>query len=392
MKNKIVIMILALLMVSFSYAADEVSVLKLSVAKTDPLIVESGDYFTLYLKLDNIGSGDSRGIVVEFIDNYPFSVESERVQEINILGAQKDYVLEYRVRVDPNAIEGNNILKVKYEDRYGAQTEKEFNINVENNNADLVVGSIESSPLNLVADTDDAKLSINLQNIGESKAKMISAKLELPEGFTPSNSFSDMDSISSIESEESEDAIFYIDIDESVEEKAYDAKLILSYKEDNNDEYITKELDLKLPVKATPLFEVENVRLLPENPMPEDVVEMLVTLKNVGGEDAESVSIRAFQSVGLPVDFDEKSDFIGTIKKGQVGSAVLKFTVDADAVAKEYLLDLEIRAVSNQEVLVFDKTVNFLTQESNKSSAKTVGIIAVVGVLLVIGYFYFKKK
>lgn len=387
--KKIFIMVMMLLMVSSALSAVENPILKVSIAKTDPLIVESDNYFDLWVKVDNLGNADANNAVVEFVDNYPFAVENDKVEVIGLLGSQNDYVVQYKVRVDSNAIEGNNILKIRYSVDGKIFSEKEFNIMVEDNSASLVIGSIKSSPLNLIADTKDAKLTINLQNIGESKAKLISAKIILPNGFESSNSFSDIASIASIDADDSADADFYIDIDENISQGVYPATLIVSYKEDNNADYFSKTLDINLPVKASPSFEITNVEFDTDITQ-KAIVSMIVTLKNIGGKDAESVSLRAFENAGLPIEFDEKSNFIGTIKSGESGQAVLKFTVDKEAVLKNYLLDLEIRAVSNSEVIVFDKTTSFDIVNA-KNSSKTKYLLVGAVLIGLAGYFYTRK-
>jgi len=391
MRKKIMLMMLLILSSVFAMAADT-PIIKLSIAKTDPITISSGDYFDLYIKVDNIGSDDATNVEIEFIDNYPFTVENGKVEDIGILGTNKDYIFTYKVRVDENAIEGVNTLKIKYTADGFTYGEKEFDVTVEDDKANLVVGSIESSPLNLIADIDDAELTVNIQNVGESKAKLVSAQIILPEGMTSSSSYSDQDNIASIDAEDSEDATFHIDIDKDVAEGVYTGKLILKYKEDKEDEYVTKELDLRLPVKATPIFDLESIEYNKETLKQGDIVSMIISIKNSGGEDAESVSIRAFQSVGLPLEFEEKSSYIGTIKSGEVGQASLKFTIDDDATPKDYLLDLEIRAVASDEVLVFDKTTNFSVQEGNKGNTTNIIVALIIIAAIVLGFYFFKKK
>ncbi|PLW80116.1 hypothetical protein C0585_04340 [Candidatus Woesearchaeota archaeon] len=391
MKQGVILMMLLLLSSVFVMAADT-PIIKLSISKTDPLTISSGDYFDLYIKVDNIGSEDASDVEIEFIDNYPFTVENGKIESIGILGTNKDYIFTYKVRVDENAIEGINTLKLKHTTDGMIYGEKEFDVTVEDDKANLVIGSVESSPLNLIADIDDAEITVNIQNVGESKAKLVSAQIILPEGMESSSSFSDQDTIASIDAEDSQDATFHIDIDKSVAEGVYTGKLILKYKEDKEDEYVTKELDLRLPVKATPIFDIESVEYDKEILKQGDLVSMIVSIKNVGGEDAESVSLRAFQSVGLPIEFDEKSSFIGTIKSGEVGQASLKFTIDDDATPKDYLLDLEIRAVASDEVLVFDKTTNFSIQEGNKGNTTNIIVALIIIAAIVLGIYFFKKK
>jgi hypothetical protein len=145
---------------------------------------------------------------------------------------------------------------------------------------------------------------------------------------------------------------------------------------------------------SRPMFEIESIHASPEKIMPGSNVELKIRVKNIGGEEAESVSIRAFKESSQPFEFDEKSDFIGKLKPGETGEAVLKFSVDKEAVAKEHILDLEIRSIYGEEVLTQDKTATVKIEDSLQNNNLMTGIIIIVVIVAagVIIYKFVKGK
>jgi len=97
---------------------------------------------------------------------------------------------------------------------------------------------------------------------------------------------------------------------------------------------------------------------VPDNLTPGAKAEFRIKVKNTGNEKAESVSLRVFKDASQPFEFDEKSDFIGKLEKGDSGDAVLRVTVDNNAAAKKYLLDVELRGIDEKNnVVIFSRTV-----------------------------------
>jgi len=178
-------------------------------------------------------------------------------------------------------------------------------------------------------------------------------ELELPEGFTPTYGYSTRANLGTVDAGDSETGTFYIDLDENVMQGEYEGMITVHYKEANDDdnEYKTINLPLSIPVNGKPMFTIEEVKTVPEKVRAGDNVQLLLTIKNTGTKEAESVSIRAFKESSQPFEFEEKSDFIGKLRPGEMGEAVIKFSVDQGANLKTYLLDLEVRSIYNNQVM-----------------------------------------
>src|SRR3989344_5421884 len=81
--------------------------------KYEPFPVEPGEYFTLWLRIQNLGNDKADNALVEVVDSYPFSIQGNKVFSIGSLGSRQEYVLKIeKVKVDESAVEGDNELEV----------------------------------------------------------------------------------------------------------------------------------------------------------------------------------------------------------------------------------------------------------------------------------------
>lgn len=363
MKNwlKILLIIFCILLTISSASA-----LSVRILKTDPVPAESGKYLTVWIKVDNTGSSTARDVKVRIVPEFPFSVESgwKTQDDIGFIPPNDLAIVDFKLKVDENAVEGTNSLKVKYKEAIDADwSEKDLDIEVESKRIDFEIANIDSIPKRLIPDTDDAQLTVDVQNIGEGKAEAVKAKLILPEGFEPSESYSDVSNIGTIESLGSGTATFYIDIDESTQPGEHLAKLELSYlqEEAQKNVYRNETLDLLIPVKSTPLFKVISSETTPsELSTGSENVELKMAIENIGSKKGESVRVKVREKTEQPFSFEEGAsyDYIGDLDAGEIGEAVLKFDIDEkDASVKTYILDIEIRCVEDENVRLFDKSV-----------------------------------
>ena len=120
--------------------------------------------------------------------------------------------------------------------------------------------------------------------------------------------------------------------------------------------------------------------------------EFRIKVKNTGNEKAESVSLRVFKDASQPFEFNEKSDFIGKLEKDDSGDAVLRITVDKNAAAKKYLLDVELRGIDEKNnVVIFRRTVP-ITVNPAARSLPSMGILGSIISIITAAGFYLRMK
>jgi len=371
----------------------------------DPDPADAGKDLDLRWQVVNTISGTVENLRFHLDADYPFSFEAGDSPDKNLGPSagtnDRDvfYVLHYKLRVADNAVKGTYNVTLKWNTGAG-WIQKDFPIYIDPKKADFVVGALVTSPEKLVADTDEARLSVDISNIGTGNAENVKVKLLLPEGFSPTYSYSDEDSLGTIKKDATKTASFFIDIDENVGEGEYSAKLELSYKDENDEvnRYRNKTLDLRIPIKPAPYLVVESVTTAPEKLVPGSKADIRVKVKNTGNKKAESVSLRVFKDASQPFEFSEKSDFIGKLEPGESGDAVLRVTVDQEAVSKKYLLDVELRCIDDDSnVLIFRRTIPVTVSPGTggfpMASVGLVGsMVAIIGAAGAVYYLRNRKK
>jgi|GEM_PF-508715 len=363
MRNWLKILLIVFCVILLVNPASAVSV---NLLKTDPVPAESGKYLTVWLKIENFGSGTARDVKVRIVPEYPFSIEPGwKLQEnIGSMPSNDLAIVDFKLKVDEDAVEGPNTLKIEYRDEMDVVwTDKDLDMEVESKIVDFEIANVDSIPKRLISDMDDAQLTVDIQNIGEGKAEAVKAELILPKGFEPSESYSDISNIGTVASLGLGTATFYIDIDESTRPGEHLAKLKLSYlqEEAGKNAYRNETLDLLIAVRSTPLFKVISSELTPTNLTTNSQnVELKMVIKNIGSKKGDSVRVKSRKKTEQPFNFEDGAsyDYIGDLDAGEIGEAVLKFDIDEkDASVKTYLLDIEIRCVDDENVRLFDESV-----------------------------------
>lgn len=367
----------------------------------DPDPAEAGKYIDLRWQIVNTVGGTTENLRFRLEAGYPFTFEAGDTPD-KYLGTSTGtndnkiyYVLHYKLKVADNALKGTYNVTLGWTGGEGWMT-KDFPIYIDSKKSDFVVGALVTSPEKLIADTDEAKLSVNIDNIGKGKAENVKVKLLLPAGFKPTYSYSDEDSLGIIDKGSSKKATFYVDIDESVTEGEYGAKLNITYRDENdeNNQYRTKTIDLRIPIKPAPHLVIESIASTPEKMVPGGKADILIKVRNTGNEKAHAVSLRVFKDSSQPFEFSEKSDFIGKLEPDESGEAVIRLGIDSTAAAKKYLLDVELRGIDQKEnVVVFRRTVPLTVAAESGSPLKSMGLIAGALVLLGgVGAVYYLKN
>nr|QNO43665.1 hypothetical protein FICJDHNH_00005 [Methanosarcinales archaeon ANME-2c ERB4]QNO43980.1 hypothetical protein AECFJODE_00033 [Methanosarcinales archaeon ANME-2c ERB4]QNO50622.1 hypothetical protein JEJMEHHC_00003 [Methanosarcinales archaeon ANME-2c ERB4] len=388
---------IALVMFCILMMVSSASALSVRILKMDPVPAESGKYLTVWIKVDNTGGGTAKDVLVRIVPEYPFSVESGWMTEEDIghIPANDIAIVDFKLKVDENALEGTNTLKVEYREAIDADwSDRDLNIEVESKRVDFAVANIDSIPKRLISDSDDAQLTVDIQNIGEGKAEAVKAKLILPDGFEPSESYSDVSNIGTIESLGSGTATFYIDIDEYALPGEHLAKLELSYlqEEAQKNVYRNETLDLLIPVKSTPLFDVVSSKTTPaELSTGTQNVELKMAIENTGSKKGESVRVKVKEKTEQPFSFEDGAsyDYIGDLDAGDIGEAVLRFDIDEkDAVVKTYILDIEIRCVEDENVRLFEESVHVTISTKKESTPLPILYVGIVIVALFVLVVY----
>ncbi|MBD3252545.1 hypothetical protein GF386_02335 [Candidatus Pacearchaeota archaeon] len=351
--------------------------------------VEAGESFNIKVILTNDGENKS-DIRFEFEEDFPFKFKDEDDLKISLLGEEESRSASFRIEVDEDARSQEYELEFRLEDE-DDDYDDEIDIKVDSNQPELIIGDVRSVPLIITPDRDNIQLTITVQNIGGGDANFVRARLELPEGFTSSNSYSDISNLGSIGESEGKEAIFFIDTAKVLDSGAFEADLILEY-EDPNDNNKASRLKFDLPVKGRPQFIVSDFEVSPgEVPIGTDDAEVRITITNIGFEEGKETSVRVFESSDIPFEFNEKTRTIGSLKNGESGTGVFTFNVDSNAKTNDYIVKIQIRTVSEGNVYISDETISIEIRESERGNLGVIISLIVLIILVIILIFSVTK-
>lgn len=158
------------------------------VMKYGPFPVNPGDFFDLWIKVENIGQKDALDSKFELDLDYPFSSTGNLVREygrvsgrMTAFASEEDeetqIVLKYRLKAADNAPEGENEIKFKSSAKglKGGQLITKLQIEVGKTKTDFDV---------VMQDSTQQGTSLAIANIGENPAIAVTVRINEQKGFT----------------------------------------------------------------------------------------------------------------------------------------------------------------------------------------------------------------
>ncbi|MFZ1970688.1 MAG: hypothetical protein WAU65_00700 [Candidatus Nanoarchaeia archaeon] len=141
-----------------------------------PYPVNPGEYFDLWIQAQYIGAGLAPNATFTLNPTFPFSLDSNQNATYSFyqLGSTP-VLLHYLVRVDPNAVQGENQLQLEYSpsenSNYLVQT---FNIQVADSQTNFD---------SVIQDSTSTATSIGIANIGENTANSLIVRIPSQQDF-----------------------------------------------------------------------------------------------------------------------------------------------------------------------------------------------------------------
>ncbi len=162
-----------------SFVSAEACNLDVTMLNQDPYPVIPGDYVKVVFQVTGVENPECGKISFKLIEKYPFSLDSNVSSKVKIEGGtyqndfNSDLLIPYKLRVDKNAIEGENELEIRLSsnDLDVFSKTKKFSIEVKNVLADFEI---------FVKDYnfETKVLTLGILNIADSNVKALT--LEIP--------------------------------------------------------------------------------------------------------------------------------------------------------------------------------------------------------------------
>jgi hypothetical protein len=391
----------------------------ITITDVTPTEFSPGETSEVIVTVKNNGGGDARDIKLAFQGTENVSLVGYTVAQINTLNAWSSTDVRITIHVKeeaPNGVysipiacswneittkttiigyttqtlpDGTTITSPNTRTDYDFPEPKSTQLGISFNIKGHVlinVGDITTDPTDIRPGDENVELRAVIENSGEAAAKDIEANLILNDKFTPSWSGTDRSYLGRINSGGDSEAIFHIDLADNVESGTHRIPLQIKYKDINGREYEVMR-EITILVKPKPDFEIVSFYTETGNISAGDTGVILhVRIRNTGSETAESVSVRITGEAEVPFKFTVKSDFVGDLKIGAEGEAILKFDVDSGIESKVYPLGIEIRCTGDRNlgddnVYIFDKEIR-LDVSSGSSSGFSVPGFEILSFLL----------
>jgi hypothetical protein len=170
---------LVLPIAAFAAANQDVSKITVTPLRYEPFPAQPGAYVDVWLNIQNIGFEPADNLIVILEPQYPFSIDPNEnaTREIGTLNGMDSSIIDYKIRVAPDAVQGENELRLMFSSGdHSVWIEKILLIDVQTIRANLDIISIKNQ---IVAPGNMTSLEITLKNLGDSDLKDISVKLDL---------------------------------------------------------------------------------------------------------------------------------------------------------------------------------------------------------------------
>jgi hypothetical protein len=300
--------------------------------------VQPGNYVELKVKADNKGVDTLKNFQIELIPKYPFSFDKNEIalKEYGNIGSgeygDSGVVIKWKLRVDANAVEGNNTIQVKY--RFGTDqwVYKDLDVSVRTSDAILNIKSISTIPP-IVAPGEEFKLVIEAENQADSLIKNVKFKLDVTPPFVTIGS-TDEKYVKLLDSGETENVTFDIISKGTADATVYTMPLKLSFYDNEEKQYL-KNTSFGIILLEQPQL-VKNIESS-EVVSSGDKGKVTISISNTGVEEVKFVKVRLEDGAGYKT-VSARELYLGNIDSDDFESAV--FTIYAKTKEQSIPLNL----------------------------------------------------
>ncbi len=374
----------------FSFSVD--------LLNTNPAPIVAGEYADITVRFSNDKSGDGKSDVsFGFEGSDYFKLIDGPSDSISKVYAGEYFTKTFRILFSED-LEGGFINLPFYIIADGSKLVSDLKVMISGVDIkpSFYIGSVKSTPNELLADTDNNKLKVILQNLGDRDAQLVSAKLVIDSSLVEeSYSYSLTDSLSSINGGEQGELIFTVDLDKKVT-GVIDANVILNYRYEkaigNEYEIVTESLPLEIRVSDSPILEISSVVLVDDFKIGSVDNRVRVEIKNVGNEDAKDVRVRLSPDISYPFVYNQLTEYVTSeIKIGE--SAFVEFEVEVlkTADTREYGVTANLESLVGDSRYFNDGVVTLSVTSGKESSIPTTGKVLIGIILLVSGFIGYRS-
>jgi len=401
-------LILCLILVPSTFAIG-LKDLRITFLNQDPDPVEPGEQVELRFRAENHGQNRIEDIEFEIIPDYPFELlnEENSIYSIGSLDAAQrgkdSAIFHWKLRVDSDAIEGNNEIELRYsvEGRPAAVKFEPFLINVKSRDIILTVGKIQANP-EKVAPGQEIELSFPLQNLADSDVDDVRVTLDL-EGF-PFATFGSTNEqvVQLLRRRETTNLSFKLVTNSDADLKTYNIPIAISFTDKfDEDHKLTGKFGIKVYEKPDYLLDLTEVDLEKgEVFLPNTKGRVVVAFSNTGRGDINALNIKLLPSNSYKIITKDEL-YIGNLESDDYETA--EFDIYVEKVTGDVPLKLQLD-YKDSENTKFTDNIDLMLKVYSRKEAGKLGLIkkkniigAIIFWLIIAGIIYliyrhYKKK
>ena len=368
--------------------------LEVMVTRYEPYPVQPGKYFDLWIKVENRGTHEINSGEFKLIPDGPFSLYGGEVsvKDIGKLGPFAAAVLKYRIRVDSNAVLGNNPLKYAYhENTFNPWNDGSVDIFVQARDLNLAIEDILVNP-ERIGPGEKGKIFFTIKNYGDSTAENIKVRLDLSNSavpIAPLNSVGEK-TVALLNPGKEEKVEFHVITLSDAESKIYKIPVEVKYYDNLGKMYNVSNV-FALPVSKEPdlYFIVDSTTLLGEGTTGTVSIKAVnsgatgikfLDLSIMPSEDYEALSSDRYYMGKIDSDDYETADFTIHLKK----APNLEFNIPIRAVYQ----DSTNQQYEKNETIKISLAKNKYEKKSSNGSSTWL-IIAIV--IVVVGFILYRR-
>jgi hypothetical protein len=378
-------------------AAQTSTDIDINLKNTEPTPLQTSEYADVWLEVTNTGNTEADNVDIQFLENYPYSVDRGEKQNwsIGTLKQGEEYQLHLQTKVDENAVQGGNPLKFRVETP-GVSFTENVPVEVRSDRNVLAVENIRF-PEKAAPGTSN-EMALKLENLADSQLKNIEVGLDVSQDTLP---FATADSSTkNIEAVEPGDSVwvnYTLNVDESAENSVYKLPVSIGFENEAGTEF-TQSTTTGVNVGGRPDLEVG---LSTEDAITEGTREITLRLVNQGHGSADFVSLELKENENIEV-IGSNNVYIGSMDADDFQTASFRVHVSAEQesvnidqiempVKLEYT-DQDGEQIENQAV----SAELYTQQDLQKYGLSSGGSLLVPGIVLLLviggGVYYWRKR
>ena len=377
--------------------------IRASLLSQTPDPVAPGRYVELRFQIENLGTYKAENLVFELVPEYPFSLDpgDTVTRKLGTLYGRAigdtAATLYYKVRVDANALEGNNIIKLKYSVDNGDSWSyfNDFTVRLQGDTSQVGISSVKADPERLVPG-QETLATITVSNLGESFIQDVAVKLDLSAittPFAPVNSATEK-KVKTIAAGKSADFVFSLITLGSAESNIYKVPVLITYSDSTGTSH-TKSDYISLMVGTSPDITV----LLDKQTFYTSGAKGDITVKfvNKGVTNAKFMNVKIKPSDSFEL-LSPDTVYLGKLDSDDFETA--DFTIYAKPTSEKYLavpISIDYTDANNQ---AYHKDINLQVRLYSGSELKRYGFSKgspIVGIIIVLaivggGYYLYRRR